>query len=199
MRKNISFPISTEESIIIEINDLLESLTCCYFTPIYLLKNNKKYYISEDDLLDNLYILKKKLQKTLKDKLEIHDTIKNNKIGLIHTQYKFCTINEIDNTSISIHDEWLGERYHIWGDGFSKNFTLWLYNKNKEIVLEITPTFTDDYFLENETPNFKAYEKFIKNYKPLLKRIIPKSTAQQWLEKTNNTIQIIENNIKLLT
>ena len=81
---------------------------------------------------------------------------------------------------------WVGLDYKIWGTFGNTNpyVTTWLYNDNENnIIFEVTKNYKwstqkDD----RKDPEFMTYKKFMKNFKPLIHRVIPRDVAMQWLE-----------------
>ena len=199
MTEKIFFMLNSHECISIELDSSLRDIHCCYSALVYFVKNQERYLISEDVIRENISLLKNQLMKALNNNLLLDFSINNSNIGYLHTKYLFSRYNEVPFNKEELivkNNIWVGHKYHVWGDGFGGDFTLWIYNNQVgEIILEITPTFTAEYFLPDETPNFDEYERWMENYEPLLKRIIPKEIAQQWLDQTNTILKQIEENI----
>ena len=76
----------------------------------------------------------------------------------------------------------------------SKQYNTWLYNKNNEIILEITPTYPWHFDKPAKNESFVPYEEFIKNYKALVIAKIDKKQAQEWLDIAYELMQTIRKN-----
>ena len=132
-----------------------------------------------------------KLIQVIDNKLQLHSSINEN-LGYMINEYshdlpnlsqKFFKIPTSDNSS----KYWIGKIYSIGRTYNTTNPTLvaWLYNDSQgNIIFEITPSYKWAYRPdEPENPDFITYEQFMENYQVVLHRIIPKETAQAWLEQ----------------
>ena len=84
---------------------------------------------------------------------------------------------------------WIGFDYNIWSTYGDANplITTWLYNdENNNIIIEMTRDYPW-HFIEldspSEDPDYITYEEFMKDYKPLIYRVIPRYVAITWLEQ----------------
>jgi len=68
-----------------------------------------------------------------------------------------------------------------------------LYNYDNKIYLEIVPTFPDSFDDNSDKPLSELFKEFMKTYKPYFVTEIPIETAQQWLEQSEQIIQMINN------
>ncbi len=88
---------------------------------------------------------------------------------------------------------WIGQDYLIWES--LDQYDTWIYNKNNEIFLEITPIYKWHYKdPEKEDKDYLTYEDFKKIYKPTLITKIEKETAKQWINEIDELIEIIKIN-----
>ena len=77
------------------------------------------------------------------------------------------------------------EKYHFEGNTHKQiqpYFESWLYN-NKEgnIIFEITPFYPWHNVTKKANPEKISYKKWIKDYKAVVKTIIPKENLKQWI------------------
>jgi hypothetical protein len=89
--------------------------------------------------------------------------------------------------------DWIGMRYYMWSSVRGLPNT-WLYNKDGNIYLEITPTYEWHTRDPKENEAFIPHEEFSRNYKPLLITEITKEAAQNLLTKTQELLKVIEEN-----
>ena len=128
----------------------------------------------------------KNLKKTIDGELQLHESIKDN-LGFMWNEnlqgkLGFFTVSTLDNSG----KYWVGLDYEIWEAFGDKNphVSTWLYNDNQgNIIFEVTKTYKwstqkDD----RNDPEFMTYKKFMKDYQPLIHRVIPRDVAIQWLE-----------------
>jgi hypothetical protein len=195
----VNFSLSKAEQIIIELEDSLEEVHCCYSAKIAFMQNKKKFFIGNDSVRHNLELLKGLLTKALKNKLKLHKSITTD-IGYLDNEYLRLLYNDDPSIkSIFSYEKlgeskrWVGDKYHLWGYG---SRGVWIYNDiDGSIIFEVTPAYAGGFaYPEKCIP----YNKWIKKYKPYLIRIIPQEVAQQWLDQTNAILKQIEKNIKRL-
>ena len=77
------------------------------------------------------------------------------------------------------------EKYHFESNSHKQirpYFNSWLYNdKDGNVIFEITPFYPWHGESKKSNPDFITYKQFMKNYKPILKTIIPKENLIQWI------------------
>ena len=195
MNKNtISFILNQETKIIITLKDPIQQLNPYYEEYILLSQNNKTIQIADGQIYHNMHQLEEYLKKALANDLQLHTSITQD-IGCLSNEYfndetNFVT-KDFNGTNL-----WIGFEYHMWE--FSRQdigTTTWMYNdKNKNIILEITPGYPYFFCEPKEEPNYIPYDEWKKTYKPYLKTILPKETAQEWLKQAEFIIKIIEDN-----
>ncbi|MBT3456320.1 hypothetical protein HN446_04605 [bacterium] len=109
-------------------------------------------------------------------RLGLHKSI-NQDIGYLYNQF-----GENRGEFATIEGSWIGLMYSVFD---TENTKTWIYNEKNKIVIEVTPAY-EWYLLEPEDraeyPDFVEYDEFIKDYKPILKTYIDKSTANEWIK-----------------
>ena len=81
---------------------------------------------------------------------------------------------------------WIGYNYQIWNTYADANpyVNTWMYNDHEgNIIFEVTKFYkwsTQEDDLDD--PEFMTYKKFMKNFKPLIYRVIPRDLAIEWLQ-----------------
>ena len=165
---------------------------CCDDVNAYFLSNNEEQlYIGQDSagLLFEAFI--GVLKKAIDGKLQLDESLTQD-LGLMANEYfrdlsrenpKFVKVSTPDGSS----RYWIGLNYEIWdvSGGADHYVNTWLYNDhNNNIIFKVTKlykwSFRED---EPEDPSFIIYDEFMKDYKPLIHRIIPRDVAIQWLEQ----------------
>jgi hypothetical protein len=82
-----------------------------------------------------------------------------------------------------------------------KHKTTFMYsNEKSEIVLLVSPHFQwqdnplDSDYWDTSEPELLKYLNFLKNYKPIFKKIIPREVAQQWLSQAKYLDDLFKEN-----
>ena len=93
---------------------------------------------------------------------------------------------------------WVGANYNIWrayADANPYVYT-WVYNDTEgNIIFEVTKFYK--WSMKKREPedlDFVTYKKFMKDYKPLIHRVIPRDIAIAWLKKAKKWYQVIYKN-----
>lgn len=197
---SITFPIKNTLSIVIDLEEPIENVHCCYHAPIVLLDNNQKTILSDTVVQDNVHSLQNLLMKVLNSSLKLHKSITKD-IGYLENEYYDLHFNNMLKDNLDLFykqlnggDFWIGEDYKLWGCDSSSS---WLYNDEQgNIIFEVTSVYPGR-FGDSEKQNYAiSYEKWLKNYMPQLITAIDRNIAQQWLEKVNHLSKQIEKNIK---
>lgn len=195
--KNIEivFLLSDTEKIILEFEDPempgliyedpLDEIDCCYEGSIIFVKNNEQTLLSLDAIREEMYMLRVVLEKALQNRLQLHDSIKED-IGFMYNQYNYIFWSRgIIRPEGFVYETkeksswWVGEKYKLW----LNNYASWIYNNvDGEIVFEITPFYPYLHGKRKQVENYISYKKWIKNYKPYLIKKITKEVAQKWCE-----------------
>jgi hypothetical protein len=197
--KEVIFLINEEEKIVLNSQDPLDEITCCYDGLISLIQGERKILLSDDDILENMRVLAILLQEALNNSLLLDLSLSD--IGFVYNQYcDFLWSEEfllsVDNFSYEgdKNKDWIGMRYHLWAGG---NNVTWLYNdKSGAIILEVTPLYPYLHTDPQEEPKYIFYEKWIKDYRPHFVRTIPRERAQEWLIQAHKIIEQIKINIE---
>jgi hypothetical protein len=173
---------------------------------IYTCLPLKVYWHNED--LDLLIGMKyagcmesfvEKLSNAVAGNLYLHPSIKNNLGYLWNEEFQqksgLFYIPTEDGTS----SYWVGLNYFLWGTQGDANpyASTWLYNdEHGNIVLEVTEMYrwSMKEYDEKEGISFVSYEEFMKDYKPILTKIIPQKITQQWLKQAGELYQIFYDN-----
>lgn len=78
-------------------------------------------------------------------------------------------------------------KYHCWSNDHKQTrpyFNSWMYNdKDGNIIFEITPFYPWHGETKKSNPDFITYKKFMKDYKPTVKTIIPKEHLLKWIDQ----------------
>src|SRR5580704_4799145 len=82
-------------------------------------------------------------------------------------------------------------QYHLVSNDY---YSSWFYNdKDGNIIFDISPVYPWRRQENNERaadPNFIPYSEWIKNYKVVVRRVIPRKTLIQWNEQAKNYIHV---------
>ena len=125
------------------------------------------------------------LKKSVNNKLQLHESLTQNLGVLWNEKFQGKSGFFMVPTLSGKGKYWIGLDYEIWevSDGINQYVTTWLYNDHEgNIILEVTKFYKWSIREpELEDPSFETYEEFMKDYKPLIHRIIPHDVAVQWL------------------
>jgi len=188
--KTIEFLISDLETIIIELNDPLETLYYCDQISTFFVKNNIRYLLSVDSLYDDMYVFRNLLDSALINQLHLDPSIQHD-IGYLFNEE--CEDRPgLTYEKLEGRDHWVGFKYLLWGS----EFAAWLYNKQNsdEIVFQITPLYPEVFAPEEQVESITSYDEWITHYQSLFTAIIPKDIAHKWREEANKIVLQIEQN-----
>ena len=186
-------PLSATESIRIEADDhidLQDLEYCCSNLTAYFVHQNKELKIGQQTAGDFFEPLIKKLNQAINNQLPLHESLTQN-LGLMQNQYYhnrsgFFMIKAQQYSQ----PYWVGFNYDVWSTYSNTRpiITTWLYNEtNTNIVLELAQDYPWHFAQlednDQQDPDFITYEQFMENYQVVLHRIIPKETAQAWLDQ----------------
>lgn len=190
---NLTFFLTNTEKILIQhnTNDLID---ICYEAPIFWVDTSKELLLSLDSVRMNIGWFNAMLHQALLHELKLPNSINQN-IGYQYNQY----INEdnpnIEYEKIETIKSWVGNRYKLW----SYSVETWIYNdKLGNIILEITPVYPKTFRDPEEDLDIQDYQNWMKSYAPILIRTIPKNIAKNWLKQTEDILEEIKTNIKIL-
>ncbi len=186
-----SIKVTTEDNVNFDQVDY-----CCTELEAYLFnKQEQQFCIGQATAADFFLGLIPALSKSLTNNLQLHESIKQN-LGFMENKYcheipnyssDFIMIPSRDNSTTY----WVGSNYQIWStyNTAKPMLDVWLYNNHAgEIIFEITPTYKWSFFPDDPSdPDFITYDEFMKNYQPILQRIIPHEVATQWLDQAMKT------------
>ena len=148
---------------------------------------NQKICIAERIAADFFESFINSVHKSLNCALTLDKSINQN-LGFMYNEYcqekkGFVMVSTDDHSSMY----WIGLNYNIWStyNTTKPMLTIWLYNdQNNNIIFEITPlyrwSFKPD---EPENPDFITYEEFMKDYQPVIRRVVPRDVAIDWLDQ----------------
>ena len=187
----ITFEININCYIKFIIPCLEKELEGCEETTIVFHSNQMRYIISEYYCIgSDIEILNTLLKQAISNELQLDASITND-IGYMWNEDLIKTSQLADQGKHELIEDWVGQGYLLWSP---RGFSTWLYNKNNKIIFEITPTYLWHHRDPKEGEDFITYEEFIKNYKPYFILELNKDTAQQWLNKTEELLTIINQN-----
>jgi len=168
---------------------------CCDEVKAYFI-NEYKLRVGQDVAGDFFESFIRKLKKAINNKLQLHESLIKN-LGFMQNEYyhepsrdKPCFIKILSKSGESKF--WVGLNYQIWETFADANpyVSTWLYNDDDEnIIFEVTKNYKWHFtILEgvSEDPEFETYEEFMKKYKPLIHRVIPRDVAIEWLKQLMN-------------
>jgi len=155
-------------------------------------ENRKKYVLyTKDFVIESLRTLEKMLMAAIDKQIAIHDSIKHD-LGYLwseylenKTEYNFVE-KPLENSTC-----WVGLDNLLLS---SRQYETWLYNKNDNIYLEITPCYKWHHIKPKKNEKHISYNEFIKNYKPIAIVEIDKKIAQKWLKIIIKLTKIAQTN-----
>jgi hypothetical protein len=187
---NIIFSLASSEKIVIELTEPLAVVHCCYQAPMSLYLEGKQYQFPNESIRYTIQCFIPLLEKALSNTLYIDNSIK----GLGYTENEY-----FQNKPGIVYREgkerayWVGEDNHLWS---GQGTTVWLYNASDgSIILELTPVYSNPINDPDDPKHYIPYEKWIKEYKPYVRKIIPQKIAQAWLDKARDILNTIEENM----
>ncbi len=195
-KDTIIFTITTKEYIKIFLPCLIDELFRFDDVTIILHTCNGKEFIiyNNDHIMEALQVFNTLLKRALNGQKEIHSSI-NKDIGYLWNRDLWGKSNRlVYKTWPEGHKYWIGIEYLLWS---YKKRTSWLYEKNNQLFLEVTPTYQWPSIPIKEAkkqPRFVSYREFMKNYKPYAIIPLERTTAQEWLKQTEQLIKLIEAN-----
>jgi len=131
-----------------------------------------------------------RLKKVVDGKLPLHESITQN-LGIMENKLridfprknkKFIMVSSHSGESMY----WVGVNYEVWTtfDDINPHVATWLYNdKEGNIILEVSKLYKWAFIRKNrKDPEYETYDEFMKDYKSLIHRVIPRDVAIQWLK-----------------
>ena len=200
MNHKVDFKLLDTESMEWVSEDLpIDQVYTCRDLDIYWHDDTFNLLIGIESAGDVLFFVKK-LSDAMAGNLRLHSSIQPG-LGYIWNeifQEKSGFFYEPSEDGKDCH--WVGSNYHLWGThgkDVNPHVTTWLYNDEQgNIILEVTEMYrwsSLEYDSADAIP-FVSYEDFIKNYKPIFKKIIPKHVAQRWLLQAQQLYEVFYEN-----
>lgn len=167
---------------------------CCSNIIAYFMDNKNEHFAIGRETAGDFFIpLIGNFKKTINNKLKLHESIIQN-LGFMENEYchdlphekiKFFMVPMITGQGTY----WIGSNYGVWNfsdKNVNPYINTWLYNDSEgNIIFEVTPLYKWSFLPDDlQDPNFVTYEEFMKDYKPLIHRVIPKKVAIKWLKQT---------------
>lgn len=125
-----------------------------------------------------------RMQKLIDGEMVLDDNISNNP-GFEWNQYYEGLIKDTN----------VIEKYHFESNAHKKIrpfFDSWTYNdKDGNIVFEITPFYPWHNVTKKTHPEKISYKEWIKDYKPVIKTVIPKENLKQWIVQAKELKKIL--------
>ena len=186
----ILFKINECEDIIIQVDEYPEDVPYCFYDANFFLQNrNEKIKLCSFSLPSYVEALSIALNQALQNQRQLFYQHSQD-IGYLWNLY----VNADNEAQLSYAEkeyEFLDD-YYIW----YSTFTTWIYNDKKgNIVLEITPSYPHTY---SSNFSYQDFLKWMQNYKPLFKTIIPREVAEQWLAQATQILMTIDENSEQL-
>ncbi len=180
---NIIFSLNKSDKIVIELEEPLSCVHCCYQAFLTFYCGNKKYVFPSESIRYMIQCLIPLLEKALKKELGVDKSISN--LGYSENE---CYQNK---PNLIYHGKrWIGINNLLWS---GKGFSTWLYNDdNGTIILEITPVYTYPTNDPDEQEHYVPYDQWIKGYKTCFVAKIPPAVAEKWLEQAQFILHSIE-------
>lgn len=187
LSQNESIKIITEENI-----DFNQIDFCCSELQAYFISAKEELLcIGEQTAGLLLEAFIGVLKKAVDCKLQLHESIKQNLGFMSNEYYHNSPYEKPEFIMVSTSDDscqyWVGSNYEIWAvsSGSNQYVSTWMYNDDEgNIVFEVTKFYK--WSLREKEPedlDFITYEEFMKDYKPLIHRVIPRDVAIEWLEQ----------------
>ncbi len=190
----IDFILNEHIKFVIELDDPLQLIHCCYWVKIFLVCGQEQRLIGDDVLIYYLEILRYQLERALNNELQIHQSIHED-IGILYNKYKMGAAKVIYEKSKEGSKIWVGDRYELWGYGL---LTSWIYNTvNGSIMVEcsdIYPGIFIESISDEERKHLEPFKKWVQNYKPYFVQEISRDVAQQWLSQAKSLLSTIQEN-----
>lgn len=190
--KELIFKLSESEFIKIitkNNNDFSEADLCCTELLVYFINEHKQILVGQQSLSEIFEPFITCFKKAIGGNLQLHESLKRN-LGFMQNQYYQDKTGFIRvPTSNGSSTYWVGFDYEICSavDDVNLHVSTWLYNDTSgNIILEITKDYPWHFILldgEPEDLDFVTYDEFMKDYKPLIHRVIPRDVAIAWLEQ----------------
>ncbi|MBI2352856.1 hypothetical protein HYV11_01265 [Candidatus Dependentiae bacterium] len=178
----------------------IEQVYICYHLEMYWCEDKEKIIIGKNDaggflekfelllplVLEQKLVLDVSIQKSLGFYLNEIFADRESFVNLKYEYYDSCA-----------YSDWIGMHYFMTSTCAPHDpvVTTWMYNDiNGDIVLEVTEMFSWSEQEVASSEEMDRYFEFLKNFKPILKQVIPKKVAEQWLRKAKKWYKIFYDN-----
>jgi hypothetical protein len=192
MINSIEFKISEDKAIIIDFPCEIQELhryseINIFMKSISALQNYQLY--ESDFAIEGIRTFKNMLEKAIKYELELHSSLKENRIGYLCNEYFQ------DKSNLVMYENngntcWIGLNFSLW---CSNQYKTWIYNEKSKIFIEVTPIYNDT-DEGDECNDNKKYEEFLLNYNPIVVEVLENDVVLQWLAKCEELLNIIQKN-----
>jgi hypothetical protein len=192
---NIEFVINPTTKFIINLEEPLHAVHCCYDVSVTLIHEDRIFDAIKRETVDEIVNnFKCFAEEALRNELQLHESITQD-LGLLFNedcQFK-PGLFQVPNPA---GFWWVGNRYALTT---ANKLATWLYNDSQgTIIFEATPIFPFSYRNHKKDPNYVPYWKWIKTYKPYFITEASRECIESWITKANPILkQIEENNIRM--
>jgi len=180
--KKVKLIIKNQQSIEIVNLNPEENHICMYDElAISFVSDNKCHVLYRDVILGDLRIFRDVLKYVVDNQLNTDESIELD-LGFHWNEYlhDLSTDEKTNKKDLS--------RYLLWSSGPEKAYSTWFYNKDNEIILEISPDYPWHFIEPKEEEAFDSYDEWMKNYKPLFLGQVDKATAQKWIRQIDEIL-----------
>jgi hypothetical protein len=171
--------LSPEENHICKYDDL----------AIYYINKNKKFKLYDNQILCDLEVFKKMLEKALENKLLLDPAIKDF-VGLIWNE----KLHEEEGTHQKFFD--VEDYYSLWSSGAGIKYSTWIYNKDNTTMLEISPDYPWHFLDPKPNETYITYDEWKKSYESILIGPIDKKTIKEWINQLNELFFEMEQDLE---
>ncbi|MBA3535846.1 hypothetical protein H0X48_05755 [Candidatus Dependentiae bacterium] len=190
MNNTIVFNIDNTTFIEVILPCQINELEGCEIVTINLHFGNQFYTLYKYNCIEiAIENLRNLLKQAINNELGIHSSILKD-LGYLANEYFQESSQELFFRREKVK-MWIGMEYLVWSP---RGTSTWLFNKNREIFLEITPSYMWHFSDPEEGENFITYEEFLKDYKPHCIFKLSKEIVLEWLNKTEELLNIMKRN-----
>lgn len=190
----IVFPLNESENIVMRLEKSLDEANDYTNASLFITHGEDEYYLGNDKIWFLSLSLRDTLTPALINEFELHESVieigydfnesLQNKPDIVKEELKGC-------------DVWVGLKHFAFA---GNDLVGWVYARNGELFFQVTPVYTGsgfapitgEYCPAKDGDQIAPYEQWIKDYRPLISRVISKDIAYQWLEQVRDIIEIME-------
>jgi len=156
-------------------------------------KGQKRHILLKKDfVIWGVRHFKEVLQIAIDGRRVLHNSIKHD-LGYLWNEYlQEKNGHDFVEKPVENSTRWVGTEYLLFST--PRSFSTWIYNKDSDIYLEITPTYPWHFLEPKKNEKFVSYDEFIKKYKPLMIIKIEKKVARKWLKVLSKLEAIAQKN-----